>query len=339
MRIWIDLAAPPQVQFFRPIWRALRSDSHELLVTVRDFGRAPEIAARLGIPHRVVGRHGGRGTARKAVAIVQRAGGLVQMARQFRPDVAVSHNSYAQALAAQVLRVPLVTAMDYEHQPANHVGFRLAHRVLVPDAFPQWALSKYGAPRHGVVRYPGIKEEVYLSDFAPRAGFRETLGVTADHILVTMRPPARSALYHRFDNPLFDACVEHAATAPRTHVIVLDRSVGQRWRHFANVVVPATAVDGPNLIYWSDVVIGAGGTMNREATVLGTPAYNVYAGRPSAVDDYLVSVGRMRRVVDANGVSAIALRRKESAGVVANRAGLDRILGVIRNPHVDPRGA
>jgi predicted glycosyltransferase len=328
LRIWIDLATPPQVLFFRPIYQALRQAGYPLLVTVRDFSRAPEIAVRLGMEHRVIGRHGGKGTRAKGLAILRRVGELAAVARKFRPDIAVSHNSYAQALASPLLRVPLLTAMDYEHQPANHISFRIARRVLVPEPFPESALRKYGASPRRVVRYPGVKEEVYLADFQPDPEFPTKMRIPSDRVLVSMRPPARSAIYHRFDNPLFDVAVHRMADEPNAYVVLLDRTGAYDGR-FPNVHVPRTAVDGPNLLYWSDLVIGGGGTMNREAAVLGTPVYNLYAGEASAVDDYLVALGRMARVTSVDELDGVIVRKKTARGVQARADGLQQILEVL----------
>jgi predicted glycosyltransferase len=333
VRIWIDLAGPPQVLFFRPIAEALRRDGHELFVTVRDFAHAPELAARFGFDHlqRVVGRHGGRGSAAKGLALLMRAVELASQVRHSGPQLALSHNSYAQAVAAKLLRIPLVTAMDHEHQPANHVSFRAAHRVLVPEAFPEAALRRYGAGRRAVVRYPGVKEEVYLADFVPDPHFPADFGLPADRIVVSMRPPPQSAIYHRFANPLFDAAVEHLARLPRTLIVLLDRDRASHWSRFANVHVPDRAIDGPNLVYCSDVFVGGGGTMNREAAVLGTPAYSVYAGKPLAVDGYLIARGQLKRLESVAELSSIALEKKSTQRTARARSeGLSCILGAIR---------
>ena len=332
LRIWIDIAAPPQVLFFRPIVEALHGAGHRCLVTIRDFSRAPQIATQLGMAHVVVGRHGGQGTAAKGVAMLARVRDLIRIARQFAPDLAASHNSYAQALAAAVLRVPLVTAMDYEHQPANHLSFRLATRVLVPEAFPEDALRRCGAHGDAVVRYSGVKEEVYLADFAPDRSFPSTFGLPPEQIIVTMRPPARSALYHRFENPLFEAALDRISAVSAATILLLDRGSDPRWTRFPNVRVVQTAVDGPNVVYWSDLVVGGGGTMNREAAVLGTPAYSVFAGKPIAVDDYLIQQGRLTRIESAADLDRIAIRKRLANQPHARSAGLQQILAVLTGP-------
>ncbi len=107
--------------------------------------------------------------------------------------------------------------MDYEHQPANHLAFRLASRIIVPRAFPQAALDRFGAAPEKVRRYDGIKEDVYLADFQSDPNFAEQLrelGVGAEDILVVVRPPASEALYHRFENELFDQLIERLLATP-----------------------------------------------------------------------------------------------------------------------------
>jgi uncharacterized protein len=60
------------------------------------------------------------------------------------------------------------------------------------------------------------------------------------------------------------------------------------------VEVPADALDGPSLVAGADLVVSAGGTMNREAAVLGTPVYTTFAGELGGVDEWLIATGRLR---------------------------------------------
>jgi predicted glycosyltransferase len=314
VNIWIDLANSPQVLFFRPLIGELERRGHAVTITSRDFAQTIQLSDRCGLQHTPIGGHGGKRLGRIGLSIVDRAWQLLRFARGRRFDLAVSHNSYAQALAAAALSLPFVTLMDYEHQPANHLCFRLARRVLVPEYFPGDALRRYGAPRRGTACYHGLKEQVYLSDFAPQAGFLESLGLPAERVIAVVRPPASWTLYHHFENPLFDRAFDHVASDPRALVVFLPRIAAQgesvRARGLANVWVPPQAVDGPNLLYAADLVVGGGGTMNREAAVLGTPVYSLFAGQPAAVDDYLVRQGRMRRVVAEPDVPAIRIEKQ-----------------------------
>src|SRR5260370_34335018 len=145
-------------------------------------------------------------------------------------DLAVSHNSYAQIAAAAALGIRTVTLMDYEHQPANHLAFRLASRVIVPRAFPSAELRKYGASTRKVKRYDGLKEDVYLADFKPDPAFAETLhklGIASEDVLVVARSPAREALYHRFENELFEELLSHLSSQAGVKSILMPRSDAQ----------------------------------------------------------------------------------------------------------------
>src|SRR5438874_3905611 len=220
MRIWIDLANSPHVPFFRALASEFRGRGHEVETTAREFAQTVELAEAAGFAPAVVGRHGGGKLARKASSLFGRAAGLGRWARGRGLDLAVGHNSYSQVLAARLLGVRAVTLMDYEHQPANHLAFRLASRVVVPGAFPADALRRFGARASKVRRYEGIKEDVYLADFAPDPRFaarlREQFGVDTERdTLIVVRPPAREALYHRFENELFEEMLARLVAAPR----------------------------------------------------------------------------------------------------------------------------
>jgi len=201
MRIWIDLANSPHVPFFRSLANEFIQREHEIVVTARAFAETVELAKAAGFTPHVIGGHGGGKLSGKAGNLVQRALALARWGRGRDLDLALSHNSYSQVLAARALSLRTVTLMDYEYQPANHLAFRLASRIIVPRAFPEAALTRIGARPAKVRRDNGIKEDVYLADFQNDRQFDNhlnKLGITGKDILVTVRPPASEALYHRF---------------------------------------------------------------------------------------------------------------------------------------------
>jgi predicted glycosyltransferase len=320
MRIWIDLANSPHVPFFRALAEEFRSRGHETVTTAREFAQTIKLAEAAGLAPVVVGGHGGGKLSRKAGNLVGRALALASWAGGRGFDLAVSHNSYSQVLAARTLGLRVVTLMDYEHQPANHLAFRIASRVVVPRAFPEEALRRFGARGAKVRRYDGIKEDVYLADFEPDPQFaarlREQFGVDDERdTLVIVRPPARDALYHRFENELFDELLARLLARPEVRVMLLARNDAQREALCArfssdNLIAPRVALDGANLIAASDLVISAGGTMNREAAALGIPAATVYAGRWAAVDEELVREGRLKRISTRADLESLRVEKK-----------------------------
>jgi hypothetical protein len=338
MRIWIDLANSPHVPFFHPLIAEFRRRGHEVLLTARRFAQTVELAERAGLQFEVVGGHGGRRLAAKFNNIIGRGLSLASWARTKRIDLAVSHNSYAAIVAAAMLRLKSATLMDYEHQPANHLAFRLASRVIVPRSFPDDALHKFGANSQKVFRYDGIKEDVYLADFAPDDNFTQVLqalGILPDKILVVVRPPARDALYHRFENELFDDLIRRLSSCEDVKVIFLARTAEQREVYQSkigrNFVLPEAALDGANLIYHADLIVSAGGTMNREAAALGVPAATVYAGQWAAIDEYLVSENRLTRIKTASDLANLEFVKKPPINLRQNSNVKSQVADLILN--------
>lgn len=320
MLIWIDLSNSPHVPFFRALKAELEGRGAEVRVTARDFAQTVELAQEAGLDPRVIGTFGGRALMGKAGNLIGRAAALARWARGLGFELALSHNSYAQAAAARALSIPVTTMMDYEHQPANHLAFRLASRVIVPSSFPEEALRRFGAKTEKVRRYAGTKEDVYLADFAPDPRFAESLeelGVSSEDVLVVVRPPARDALYHRFDNELFDELLGRLEARAHVKVILLPRTEAQRTEFAArsataggNIIVPRKALDGANLIAAADLLVSAGGTMNREAAALGVPAATISAARWAAVDEALVREGRLKRISTREDLDSLKIEKK-----------------------------
>src|SRR6266849_8978491 len=318
MRIWIDLANSPHVPFFRALIPEFVERGHQVEITARDFAQTVELATAAGMTPHVIGGHGGGRLTGKAGNLIGRAAALRKWSRDRGFDLAVSHNSYAQISAAAALGIKTVTLMDYEHQPANHLAFRLASRVIVPRAFPAAELRKYGASLRKVKRYEGTKEDVYLADYSPDPGFADVLrklGVASEDVLVVVRPPAREALYHRFENELFDELLGRLSSRNDAKIILLPRSDAQRLeyekRDWPNMIMPRAALDGSNLIAAADLVVSAGGTMNREAAALGVPAVSIYAGQWAAIDEQLISEGRLRRLSSRKDLESLPIRKKK----------------------------
>jgi predicted glycosyltransferase len=317
MRIWIDLANSPHVPFFRSLANEFRRRDHEIVVTARAFAETVALAEAAGFASQVIGGHGGGNLSGKASNLVQRAMALARWARGRNLDLAVSHNSYSQILAARALSLRTVTLMDYEHQPANHLAFRLASRVIVPRAFPETALSRFGASATKVRRYDGIKEDVYLADFQSAPEFEgqlRELGINVSDVLVTVRPPASEALYHRFENELFDQLLDRLSATPSVKIVLLPRNDAQRKTYSARassqLILPPGPIAGGSLIASSDLVVSAGGTMNREAAALGIPAASIYSGEWAAIDEELVKEGRLRRISTPEDVRDLPIQKK-----------------------------
>jgi predicted glycosyltransferase len=302
------------VLVLRPVIRVLEERGADVRVTARDFAQTLGLCERFGIPCESIGRHRGGRLASKGVGLASRSSALARWARGRRFDLAMGHGSNDVTIAARLLRIPVSTAFDYEWARVQHqVNCRLAQAVVVPEAIPPERLAPYGATPAKLRRYPGLKEEYYLADFEPDPAVLGELGLDAGQPLAVVRTPPSVSLYHRFENPLFGQVLERLREDAQ--VVVLPRTPDQRAELAAagGFVVPERAVDAQSLVAYADVVVSAGGTMNREAVALGTPVFTTFEGRLGAVDEQLIAEGRLRHLRSPGEVE-VRKRDRATAG-------------------------
>jgi predicted glycosyltransferase len=307
MRVWIDMTAPAHVLVFRPLIGLLRARGDEVEVTARDYAQTVDLLELHGLEAELLGRHGGRSRVAKLGTMVTRLRALRAWAKGRRFDVALAHGSHHLTLAARSLGIPSGNTFDYEFAMVQHqLGCRAPTRVLVPEAIPPKRLERYGVRPPKLRQYPGLKEEYYLSDFEPDPGALAPLGLDPTNVLVLVRTPPDIALYHRQANPLFPRLLDRLGHEEGVQTVVVPRTEEQRRDIRAlglpSVVVPDGAVDAQSLIAFSDLVVSAGGTMNREAVALGVPVYTTFGGRLGGVDEWLIREGRLRPLEDPDRI-------------------------------------
>ena len=308
MRAWVDLTNSPHVLVLEPVIARLRAQGADVQVTARDFAQTVELCELHGIDAEVIGRHRGSSLSGKARGLVDRSLDLRRWARGRGFDLAIGHGSNDITVAAKSLGIPSATMFDYEWAAVQHnVNCRLAAAVVVPELIPPERLDRYGA-RGKLKRYPGLKEEYYLSDFEPDPAVLDELGVSRDEPLALVRPAPEVALYHRFENRSYGDVL--ASLREQGQVVVLPRYPDQREEieRMGGFIVPERAIDAPSLVAFADLVVSGGGTMNREAVALGTPVITTFEGRLGGVDEALLADGRLRRLGDEG---EIVLERRE----------------------------
>jgi predicted glycosyltransferase len=318
-KIWIDLDNSPHVPFFLPIIQGLEKEGFEVFLTARDSYQVCELIRLHQLSCRVIGRHYGKIRILKMLGTALRALQLMRLVMRETPDLAVSHTSRAQILVASILGIPSVAMTDYEF--ATGVGFIHPDWSFVPEMIPSERISQ--KPGH-LLRYPGLKEDVYVPQFKSDPSVRGFLGIASDELLVTVRPPATEAHYHNPESEqLFDETVRFLLQQPRVRVLMLPRNEAQAhilrslWAagiEQGRILIPEQAIDGLNLIWNSDLVISGGGTMNREAAALGVPVYSIFRGRIGAVDQFLALAGRLTLIEKVEDIrSKIILERRTAA--------------------------
>jgi hypothetical protein len=318
-KIWIDIDNSPHVPFFLPIIEELQKRGHQVLLTARDSYQVCELLEFHHLDCKVVGGHWGKNRVLKALGTLGRAARLVPLAFREKPDLAISLVSRAQLLACKALGIPMVVTFDYEF--VMKMQFLKPDWIFVPEVVPD---SGIGEARGGILRYPGLKEDVYVPKFKPDAGLKKQMGIAEKDLLVTVRPPATEAHYHNPESDaLMIAALNYLTKQHDVRVVLLPRNEKQSialkkdWQEsIANgkIIIPSKVMDGLNLIWYSDLVISGGGTMNREAAALGVPVYSIFRGKIGAVDRYLAANGRLVLLEHVDDIyTKIILKRREQA--------------------------
>jgi hypothetical protein len=317
--IWIDLDNSPHVPFFKPIIRKLKEKGIPVQVTARKCYQVVDLLEKFDVEAHVIGRHYGRNKLLKVLGTLLRAFQLSLHSFGTRPACAVSHGSRSQFIASKILRIPSVLITDYEH--SQSIPFLHPTLSLVPEV-----LKKRYQSNSNVKGYPGIKENVYVPEFRPDERILTELNLKTDRIIVTMRPPATRAHYYcRESGELFRKVMAFLCKRSDIQVVILPRDSEQSvwmkkdWveKHPDKLMIPDRAIDGLNLIWFSDLVISGGGTMNREAAAMGVPVYSIFRGKLGAVDQYLNETDKLVLVEggqDLDGTIRL-VRRERSDGI------------------------
>jgi predicted glycosyltransferase len=319
------MTASAHVLVFRPLIQIMRERGDKVEITAREYAQTLQLLELHGLEAEVIGRHGGRSRTGKARALASRLHALRRWAKGRGFDVALAHGSHELTITARRLGIPSSTTFDYEWAWLQHqLGCRAATKVVVPEAIPPDRLRTYGVDERKLLQYEGLKEEYYLFDFEPDPSALDGWELDSERVLVVLRPPPGVSLYHRHSNPLFPQTLDFLGTRDDVHAIVIPRTDEQRTfvqqLELPSVIVPERAVDAQSLIAFADLVVSAGGTMNREAAALGVPVYTTYGGRLGGVDEALIRDGRLVPLSDPR---ALEVQKRD--------ADLHRIR---RDPHI-----
>ncbi len=322
LRIWFDADNGPHVLILRPLAAELTRRGHQVSFTARDRAGTCELLDLYGLAFARVGREFGTGRWHKVGGTLGRAAVLARRARRWRPDVSFGHGSRSLPLASALLGIPSVTMYDYEWVDPTLFNV-LCRTILLPDVVDPARCADAGIRGTRVRRYPGLKEHLYLGDQALEpAPVQADLGLRPDRVKVLLRPPATKAHYHNPDAEiLLQEILRLLVAREDVQVVFLSRDPSQvellgdipRER----VIMPQRVYDGPSLVAAMDLVISGGGTMTREAAVLGVPSYSYFRGRTGRVDESLESAGRLVMLRSAAEVPAKLQLTRRTAPVSA----------------------
>lgn len=337
-KIWIDLDNTPHVPFFEPIIEELEARGFSVVVTARDAFQVCQLADKKGLSYTKIGRHHGKNRFVKAAGLVFRALQLSPIGLREKPLLAVSHGARSQILLSNLLGIPTILIADYEH--SRFPPMMRPTWLMAPDAISDQSLCL----KNGHIRkYSGLKEDVYAWKLEPDPTLLSELGTSNADIIVTVRPPATEAHYHKHESVvLFEAFMERATRTPGVRIVLLPRNRKQEeqirskwpaWFENQKTLIPAGAIDGLNLLWHSDLVVSGGGTMNREAAALGVPVYSIFRGTIGAVDRRLSEEGRLVLVEspgDVEGKIPLVKRVRQSTAESNSKRTFTQVVDTIQ---------
>lgn len=336
--IWIDLENSPHVLFFNPIIKELKHRGYKVVVTARNYAQVYDLAKLFKIEHKAIGRHFGKRKALKILGLLSRSFQLLIFVVHEKPDLAFNHGSRSQFLASKLMKIPCVTAIDYEHTkclPLIRPTLNIMPQVLYEDL-------KNKKSRERFASYPGIKEDVYVQSYTPDNSVLNSLGVQNGCAIVTIRPPATEAHYHnKKSDDFFKTVVDFICNKNDTCTIIVprtkkqDAAIRKMWPDLitnGRIIIPDQAVNGLDLIWYSDLVISGGGTMIREAAALNVPAYSFFQGKTGAVDQYLSDIGKLTLLANIEDVYTkinLTPRSRPDTPEHTDRIALDSIVDTV----------
>lgn len=311
-KIWIDVSNSPHVLFFRPIIKLLQEKGYSVTVTCRDFAQTKELLDKFNIKYIEFGKHGGKNLLSKIFNLILRSWRLYFFAKKHKFNLALSHNSIEINLISKILKIPVINFFDYEFAQFHHINFRCATKVVCPSYISSKKLYKFGA-ENKIIKYNGLKEQMYLYDYKFDKNILKKLNLNSKKIIVILRPPAETALYHRkIKNNFYYKLIDFLGNNSRIQIVFLGRNKNQieyiKNKKYSNYFIFEKAIDGPSLIKESDIVISAGGTMNREAAALGTPVYSILALKLGGVDKFLIKINKL---IYLNNLNNLIFKKKK----------------------------
>lgn len=310
MKIWIDIVNAPHVWFFKNIIKYLEDQGEEVLITARKFGDVHNLLDLFEIPYTSVGKHGAT-LEQKLLRSTERVYNLSKIIEKENPDVAVSKHSIELPRVSFGLKIPSVYVLDNEHAvAANRLTLPLCNKIIVPKAMSMWDILKTGADPNALVRYEGTSEVIHFVDFQHNPEIFQDLNLNLKKdktILMRPEPALASYLEANCKESVLSPIVERIGEYANILVIPRFREQQDIFSGNENVTIIKPPVDTFSLMKKCNLMIGAGGTMNREAALLGTPVISCYPGKQLAVDGFYINKGLMKRSNNLDEIVDMAL--------------------------------
>jgi predicted glycosyltransferase len=322
VNIWVDMENAPHVLVLRPIIEELLKLGHKVFLTARDFGQTVQLLELYQMKAQVFGKQGNKSRFIKIFQTVLRSLRLYSYACAKNIDLSLCPGSRSMIMSSRLLGIPVIVFDDYEYSYMPSWMLKWITKLYVPSVMSLNSYLSRNLDARKIVRYPGLKEDLYVHGYKPDKGLLSELGIDSKNIVALMRPPATTAHYHVHEgDKLFWNALKYLSKRTDVSIIIIPRNPDQHeeienWinenKHETQVIIPPKVCHGPSLILAVDLVVSGGGTMNREAACLGMPVYSIFRGRLGSIDRHLIENGRLHLIEDAGALSRIELRKRTS---------------------------
>jgi predicted glycosyltransferase len=336
--IWFDLDNSPHVPLFKPVINELKNRNIESIISAREYAQTIDLLELWNIKYTLIGKHAGKNKFNKIINLFGRANNLRNFIRKKKINLAVSHGSRTQVLASRISGIKSVVMMDYEYTE-NRIFNYLSNYILMPAVFTENRLKDAGINIKKIIKYNGLKEEIYLKYFEPDSNFRCNNGFSDKDIIIVIRPPAFLSNYHheKSEKILYTA-INHLSSFKDVKIVLLFRteadksSILKYTEKKENIKFLNNTVDGLQLLFASDITLSGGGTMNRESALLGTDTYSFFTGKRPFIDEFLFENKKLNFINSANDIYNIEVKRKpKSVYIHTNNSLIQEIIDIFIN--------
>lgn len=284
LKIWFDALTPKQLLLFNEISKNNRALGHDTIITTRNYREITGIMKLKKIKAIIIGRYGGKELKDKLLASTKRMELLTHLISDWMPDVSISFASPEASRVAFGLGIPHYVVNDSPHAyfPLK-LSLPLAKLLFTPWIIPKKAWEKYGIKPDRIITYKALDPVAWLINFQPDRSHLERIGISLDKKIILIRETETFASYLLGQNitsptPTTDFLLHKLTKVIRNsdfQFVILPRYEEQieylmkKYSGWKNVIILNTVVDGASLIYYSDIIIGGGGTMSIEGALLG----------------------------------------------------------------------
>jgi len=299
-KVWIDALTPKQILFFSKLADKLREESFEVLITTRDFREITGLLEKKKIDAMIVGKYGGNKLEDKLRMSIERMRQLLNIIKDWRPSIAISFTSPEASRVAFGLGIPHYSVSDSPHSIyVSKLAIPLSELLFTPWVIPKKVWVKFGIDEDRIVHYKGLDPVAWLCNFRPSPEIINEVGLDLSKHRIVIRETETYASYLKFLNktltPVSDSILSRLIEilGDDAQFIIVPRYEEQvkylKKRYGSeSVIILDKVVDGANLLYYSTILIGGGGTMNAEAALLGKPVISMYPGKTTWIEDYLI---------------------------------------------------